>query len=91
MSAWMLTPMAAAVSHLGCEDCTNARVKVWGGMRWGCVGCEARRLSRTPLFAESRKAGRLAPAYLEALRSAGLTHDLVKKARASDFEGRDRS
>lgn len=76
---------------MSCEDCAKARLKVWGGMRWGCVGCEARKLSRSPAFAESRKARRLAPEYLEQLRGAGLTHDLVKQAHAADFDGRDRS
>lgn len=76
---------------MSCEDCATARLKVWGGIRHGCVGCSARALSRTPLFAESRKARRLSQPYLDALRRTGLTHDLVKQASRDDYEGQDRS
>lgn len=70
-----------------CANCATARTKVWAGFRVGCTGCEARALSRTPAFFESRKTRRLSAVYVAALETMGLTHDQVKAAHAADFEG----
>lgn len=67
-----------------CPDCTEAQAKPWHQFRAGCKGCEARALSRSPQYVESRRQNRQTPAYRAALESLGLTHDEVRAAAKTD-------
>lgn len=75
------------MSH-DCHDCQRARSEVWALFRSGCDGCRARMVARSPQFDESRRRGKLTPAYRSLLAEALVSHDKVKAAAADDAMGK---
>ncbi|ODU07977.1 MAG: hypothetical protein ABS84_14805 [Rubrivivax sp. SCN 71-131] len=53
-----------------------------------CDGCRARMVARSPAFDESRRSGKLTPAYRSLLAVALVSHDEVKAAAAEDATGK---
>lgn len=72
-----------------CDYCTRAAQEVSGLFHTACRGCQARRLSRTPLFAQPIAARRADKAYRRALGASGLLDADVVAAAAADFEQRE--
>lgn len=60
-----------------CPNCTQAKAQPWHQFTAGCKGCEARALSRSPQFVESKRRNRQTPEYRAALAACGLTHEAV--------------
>lgn len=73
-----------------CPDCQDAKVKPWHLFNAGCAGCRARMVARSPQFDESRRAGRLTPAYRSLLAVALTSHDEVKASAVEDAMTRRR-
>lgn len=71
-----------------CPECQRAKSEPWALFRSGCAGCRARMLSRSPQFVESRRTGKLTPAYRSLLAVALVSHDDVKAAAAEDAMGK---
>ena len=67
-----------------CPDCTEASARLWHVFQANCKGCQARALSRGPLFHAALKAGKRTKAYRDALTTADVTHDEVLAARKTD-------
>lgn len=72
-----------------CPDCQRARSEVWALFRSGCAGCRARMVARSPAFDESRRSGKLTPAYRSLLAVALVSHEEVKAAADGDAMGKD--
>jgi hypothetical protein len=57
------------VSEPDCVACSNARTHRLSGIyQTGCMGCDARALSNSPIFYVAARAQVLTPEYREALR-----------------------
>jgi hypothetical protein len=67
-----------------CPDCEASSQWLHHGFSASCAGCQARMLSRSPDFSQSRRNGSQTSRYVAALAAAGLTHDQVKAAAAAD-------
>ena len=67
-----------------CPNCTKAEAQPWHQFTAGCKGCEARAISRSPQFVESRRSGKQTPEYRAALAACGLTHEAVLAAGKAD-------
>lgn len=71
-----------------CPDCQRAKAEVWSLFHAGCDGCRARMVARSPQFDESRRTGKLTPAYRSLLAVALVTHSEAKAAADADAMGR---
>jgi len=69
---------------MNCDACRLAAERLWGEFFWTCPGCKARALSRSPEHHASRKAGKQSPEYRDALKTLGLAHEDVRRARELD-------
>lgn len=67
-----------------CEDCTTAAARAWYGYRSGCIGCNARAISRGPDFDRCRRAAKQDAAYRQALERVGITHKQAVEAYQVD-------
>ena len=67
-----------------CIDCDTAKVRMWHAFTASCKGCQARALSRGPLYHESHKQGLQTQLYRKQLERLGLTHAQVKAAHDAD-------
>ena len=67
-----------------CQEYQAAAEKPWHIFRSDCPSCNARAISRSPHFAESRRTRRQTAAYRAALEAAGVTHEQVIEAGRVD-------
>ena len=67
-----------------CPDCTQAQAKPWHSFRADCKGCQARALSRSPVYVEARRQNRQTADYRAALELVGVTHAEVVAAAKTD-------
>lgn len=67
-----------------CQDCQTATERPWHTFTAGCSGCDARALSRSLQYVESRRRGKQTQAYRAALQALGLTHERVMQAASVD-------
>lgn len=74
------------MAEVECEDCTQAKQRVWGGFRYSCLVCRARMVSRSLPCAESRSQLRLTLGYRDLMARMEVTHEQVKGAALADFE-----
>jgi hypothetical protein len=74
-----------------CPACLAAQHELSHLFLANCQGCDARALSRSRPFAESRKAQALTDEYRDALGKLEITHEQVKAAHDTDFINRRES
>ena len=67
-----------------CPDCQAASERQHHGYRSGCKGCQARAISRSPAFHESRRLTRQTATYRQMLKQFDITHDEVLRAAETD-------
>ena len=69
---------------MSCPACTTARSnRLIGAYVFGCRDCEARKLSRSPAYADAARANAITPRYRDALVATfgeewRQGHDMVK-------------
>lgn len=68
-----------------CPHCQAASKRRHHGLRSGCRGCQARDISRSPAFHESRRLTRQTATYRQMLKQFDITHDEVLQASEKDF------